>query len=750
MRRLRLFSGVLLALTALPAWAAPVRTGQEIYRAQCVKCHGPSGQGVAGKADEALHGNRSLESLTQVIRKTMPEDKPETLSVADAGSVAAYIYDAFYSPAARGRLQPARIDFSRLTVEQHRNALADLLAGFREPAGAGDERGGLRAVYYSAKNFAQDKKAMERVDPKIDFDFAAGSPDAKIAPEEFSVRWRGSFIATETGEYEFVLKSQNGVRLWVNSDGKPTIDEWVSSGAEPREHRASVFLLAGRVYPLQLDFFKFKEKTASVRLQWKTPGGVAAPISGKDLSPRRVAETLVIRTPFPADDASIGYERGVSVSKAWERATTAAAIETANYVSERLDELSRSKPGAADRVQKLKDFCAVFIERAFRRPLSAEDRAFFVDAVFKDTEPELAVKRVVLLALKSPRFLYPELTSAKPDSYDVATRLSLGLWDSIPDRVLLDAAARGKLRTRQEIAEQARRMLADPRARAKLRGFFHHWLEMDKGTDISKDAKSFPDFSEQVLADMRTSLDLFLDAVAWGKEADYRRLLLSERMYVNERLAKFIGVEGPTGEEFQEVSLDPTQRSGVITHPYLLSALAYHKNSSPIHRGVFVTRNIVGRALKPPPMAIEFMDNRFDPTLTMREKVTELTRPAGCMSCHEVINPLGFALENFDAVGRFRTTDNNKNVDPTGQYQTPDGKTVRLTGARDLAEHAAGSPDAHLAFLQQLFQHVAKQSPAAFGPATAENLRKRFEASQFNIQEMLVEIAAMAAMRGLE
>ena len=97
--------------------------------------------------------------------------------------------------------------------------------------------------------------------------------------------------------------------------------------------------------------------------------------------------------------------------------------------------------------------------------------------------------------------------------------------------------------------------------------------------------------------------------------------------------------------------------------PFLMSALAYHKNTSPIHRGVFITRNIVGRALKPPPAAIEFMDDRFDPSLTMREKVTELTRPAACMGCHSTINPLGFSLEHYDAVGRWRTVDEGVTID---------------------------------------------------------------------------------------
>src|SRR5690606_15177001 len=122
----------------------------------------------------------------------------------------------------------------------------------------------------------------------------------------------------------------------------------------------------------------------------------------------------------------------------------------------------------------------------------------------------------------------------------------------------------------------------------------------------------------------------------------------------------------------QPVKFDSKERSGVVTHPFLMTTLAYNKQTSPIHRGVFLTRNVLGLTLKSPAMAIEFEDSHFDPTFTMREKVTELTKDRSCIGCHSVINPVGFALENYDAVGRWRTVDNKKPVDPTGELHTDD------------------------------------------------------------------------------
>ena len=191
-------------------------------------------------------------------------------------------------------------------------------------------------------------------------------------------------------------------------------------------------------------------------------------------------------------------------------------------------------------------FCSKFAERAFRRPLTPEQTAIFIDRQFKDV-PDLdtAVRRVVLLVLKSPRFLYRETNRGRPDGYDVASRLSFGLWDSLPDKTLLDAAASGQLATHDQVAQQAKRMIADPLARSKLRGFFLQWLKIDQGPDIVKDSKRYPEFGETVVSDLRTSLDLFLDEVIGNDKSDYRQLLRANYVFLNGRLAKLYGAKLP-------------------------------------------------------------------------------------------------------------------------------------------------------------------------------------------------------------
>jgi len=362
------------------------------------------------------------------------------------------------------------------------------------------------------------------------------------------------------------------------------------------------------------------------------------------------------------------------------------------------------------------------------------------------------------MTLTSPQFLYPELVAAPdpkpdpkgnncaPDSWTVAARLANALWDSVPTGWLAEQAKKDQLRAPEQIQRAADRMLRDWRTRAKLHGFFHHWLELERADDLAKDTKIFPQFDETLLADQRTSLNLFLDDVVWESNANYRDLLLADYLFLNSRLGKLYDQPDVADDgEFHKISIDEKRRSGIITHPFLLTSFAYHDNTSPIHRGVFLTRNIVGMTLNSPPMANEFKSADFDPHMTMREKVTELTRSQACMACHVTINPLGFSLEHYDGIGRWRWKDQEKPVDSNSDFKTDLGDTIKISGARDVAEYAADSPSAHRAFVQHLFHHTVKQPAAAYGLDRIDKLRDDFAARGFNILHLLKNIAVTAA-----
>jgi hypothetical protein len=453
----------------------------------------------------------------------------------------------------------------------------------------------------------------------------------------------------------------------------------------------------------------------------------------------------VISVPLPPDDGSIGYERGASVSREWTEAVAKGALQVSGMIGPHLFALAGTKADAPDRGEKLKAFTLRFAQMAYRRPLTDEQKADLAAIYAAGVAPEVAAKRAFIFTLSNPAFLYPGI--GPQDDYAVASRLALTLWDSVPDAVLLQAAAAGKLKDAAQVRQHAQRLMKDPRAKAKLRDFLHHWLHVEEGAEIAKDQKEYPGFDQGVVMDLRTSLDLFAESIVWSEASDYRQLLLSDTILMNERLAKFYGQKVEAGAGFQPVKMDADQRGGVLTHPFVLATFSYTKSSSPIHRGVFVTRNILGLMLKPPPMAIAFMDDKFDPSFTMREKVTELTSKPACMSCHVTINPLGFSFERFDAVGRVRTTDNKKPVNPVSDYTTSDGNVIKLTGARDVAVHAAESLSGQTGFVRNLFQELVKQPPAAYSPELLGQLTAQFRADNFHVRNLAVEVAVVAALR---
>ena len=732
--------------------AKPLSPGAKIYADKCAKCHGDKGQGVTNEYDEPLTGDWPLVKLVRVITKTMPEEDPSLCIEKEAELVANYIFKEFYSPQFQNLDKQPRIKLSRLTNRQFIHSVADLIGNF---TGSSDFNlpGGLQASYFNNRNLSKNKQTINKTKEIINFDYGSATPypdNVNFKQEEFSIRWSGSVFAEETGNYKFIISSENGVRLWVNNMDLKLIEGWVSSGIR-RELTGNVQLIGGRAYPIRLDYFKYKSKSASVKLEWHPPHGARQVLPSRNLSPNSTNKTFVFNQPFPPDDSSIGYKRGNSVSKKWDESATYAAIETANWIAENLDFLTKTTSKSPDRLIKVKQLGSRFAKYAFRRPLTMEEDQTFVHSRFASKKPETdSIKEVILLVLKSPRFLYPDL--GQLDDYSIAARLALGLWDSLPDIELAQAAAAGRLKNKNQVRQQAIRMLHDPRTKAKLRSMMHHWLGLDYAEEIAKDLEKFPQYDKSFEADLRTSLNLFLDEIIWENAgADYRTLFNSNQLPLNSRLAKIYKAQhnGKTSD-FSQASFDKNKRAGVLTHPYLLTLYSYHNSTSPIHRGVFITRNLLGRRLKPPPEAVAFKDEEFDPNMTMREKVSQTTKADSCMTCHSIINPLGFSLENFDSIGRFRQTDNGRPIDTSSEYLTVEGDSIFINDHSTLASHAINSTSAHKRFVEMLFNQVAKQPIQAYGSGALIKLCNDFASANYNIKFLLVEIAVASALKGLE
>jgi len=744
--------------------AEPEHPGAAVYRTHCQRCHGVDGTGTA-QVPRALVGEQSVAQLARLVDETMPEDDPDAVGPEAARDVAEYVHGAFYSPLARARTRPPRVELSRLTVRQHRHVVADLVGGFAGELPGLDGERGLEGSYHKGRSFDRAQRVFERIDPLVRFDFGTEGPDPEsFEPGRFAIRWRGSVIPPDTGLHEFVVRTEHAVRLYVNQRGdaeRPLIDAWVKSG-DDTEYRGTTMLLGGRPHGLVLEFSKAnqgvdnpaKERPtrATIELLWRRPGGTLETVPQRCLIPREAPPTLVLATPFPPDDRSTGSVRGTDVSPEWLAAVTAAAIETADHVGADVDRLARTRRHADERPGKLREFALAFAERACGGPLDDRARQRLVERPLEGVDADAGLRRSLLAVLSSPRFLFrlggDEAAEPRAAGQAVAGRLALGLWDSLPDRELREAAGRGQLATPEQVRRQAERMLGDPRGRAKLRDTLVAWLRLDQAEVPDKDPARFPEFTVEVAADLRTSLEIQLDDILWGgPTADFRRLFTDDRLPLNGRLAPLYGIDLPPGADFRWTRPDDGHRAGLLTHPYLMSQLAYRGGTSPIHRGVFLVRSVLGNVLRPPPEAIAPLAPDLHPGLSTRQRVELQTSPATCRTCHAAINPLGFSLEAYDAIGRYRptVTPDGAPVDDSGAYQPRHGPAVAFRGARELGEMVAASDDAAETFVRAMFHGLVQQRVAAFGPDLAAELGRSFRDQGYDIRRLAVDIMVVAA-----
>ncbi len=747
--------------------------GAAIYKTKCASCHGEKGEGGTKQYPDQLAGDASRKELAKRISDTMPEEDPESCVGEDAEAVAEFVFDQFYSDAAQVRNRPPRIGLARLTGPQLRQSIADLYSHFGGTPKSTNERG-VKATYFDGPGWKNENKKIERVDPVIQFDFGHNSPGEGIDSKAFYIHWEGGVLASVTGRYEIIVRSTCSFVMDFGKIGRQLINNHVQSG-DKTEFRKVVTLTAGRVYPFKIDFIQRDRKTekppASVSLSWIPPNGTEQVIPTRNLMTHAATPTFSLETELPPDDRSYGFERGIAINRQWDESTTAASLEFAQVASDELWPAYRKKHAkdSDENRTQLRAFLTEIVEVAFRAPLSEDLKKRYIDqqvnAAEDDTE---AIQRALLVSLKSPRFLYPLADQGQSRSARQLNRLTLTLFDSLPTQDwLLNKIRKNEYEQVDEIRSLAREFVNDFRAQAKVRDMLHEWLNVKRFGEISKNEALFPGFDREIVSDLRDSLDAFLEEVIGSESSDYRQLFLADWTYTTDRLATFYGEawQPLAGEVWQppakETSVtgtatlprlrrsvsDSLNRFGVLSHPYLMSGMSYHDSTSPIHRGVFLIRYVLGRTLRPPNEAFTPLSPDLHPDLTTRERVALQTSPDSCQVCHSKINGLGFALENFDAVGKFRSQERAKSLDPSGKYVDRTGKEVSFSGPNELAEYIVASEDAHRAFVNRAFQHFVKQPAAAFGPATLDELTDRFQKNNFNINELIVEIAVIAATR---
>jgi mono/diheme cytochrome c family protein len=404
---------------------------------------------------------------------------------------------------------------------------------------------------------------------------------------------------------------------------------------------------------------------------------VRTTIDGLDIMGDPSVDRLTVEGPF---DAS-GSGESASRRKILICKPTAASAEDAcaMRILSNLARLAYRKPVDAASLDVLMGF--------YRRGRGGEGGSF-----------ERGIESALQFILASPEFLFrfepdpqgvPPNTPYRLNDLTLASRLSFFLWSSLPDEPLLTLASQGKLGNAAALEQQVKRMLADPRSKSLITNFAEQWLHLRNLKNSGPDLQVFPDFDDNLRQAMKEETTLFFDSIM-REDRSVMDLLNADYTFVNERLARHYGMSNVYGSQFRRVKVESDARRGLLGQASLLTVTSYPNRTSPVERGKWVLTNLLGVPPQPPPPNVPPLpDNASSDgrVLSLRERLERHRADPVCAGCHRAMDPIGFALENFDGVGQWRTSDEGRAIDPSGTLFT--GAAVKgVAGVREaIAKH---------------------------------------------------------------
>jgi hypothetical protein len=453
--------------------------------------------------------------------------------------------------------------------------------------------------------------------------------------------------------------------------------------------------------------------------------------------------------------------------------TTGAAITTATDARKLLDGADRlvlaAMPNLAVHVPCIKDaaaaepcarqFIVQFGRRAFRRPLVNEEITRWLGLYNAQRDPAVgatfseAIRGLTIALLQSPNFLYRrELAPGAAikdgnfvrfNSHEMASRLSYSFWASMPDERLFELADAGKLQTSQAIQEEARRLLVHPKARDIYADFVAQWLNLAPVvSSLKAEALKFtPEVGKAMLAETGAFFaDIFMAPGATGR---MDQLFTSNRSFADENLARIYGIQGVTGNSLSPVTLDPKQRSGLFTQLTFLTMHGDSEGSFPTRRGAEVIRRVFCQEMELPPDMVVPDVKPPTPGVTTRQRFEEHSKQP-CASCHLLLDPIGFAFENYDGIGRYRTTDNGQPVDASGTLRLSSG-TVKFKDAVELMPALAAADEVRSCMATQWTRYLLRREETKGDMPSLETVQKAFRDSSYDMRELLIAIVSSDA-----
>jgi hypothetical protein len=498
------------------------------------------------------------------------------------------------------------------------------------------------------------------------------------------------------------------------------------------------------------------------------PDGHAVAATAGPSPLRRLGKTELYNTmrdlfpTLPANfDADVEIPADNDIQLAFSLPGTVSDLEVKRFMDlaeATLAKLGTNAPGnqvncAGDQTACARSFVETFGKRAFRRPLDPAEVDDLMALYTKlRSDPDMkyglpdALGIVVEAMLQSPGFLYrwerglaaPQADGplVKYDSYEVASRLSYYIWNSMPDATLIAEADAGRLQTPDQIAQQAARLLADPRADATLADFITQWLELGPLKDLIKDAAVYPTFSPDLRDSMRAETVAFARDVLRGPSPTFSGLLTAPYTFTDAKVAHYYGV---TPDSTGKVDLSGTAKLGLLTQGALMAVKGNSYRTSPVRRGKYIVNRLLCTVVPPPPPNVVPELPPPDPTKTLRQQMAEHRTNPSCATCHTMMDSLGFAFEHFDGAGKYRQDDSGHAIDASGNV-TVDGTTLTFNDASDLAKALASAPAAQACFARQWLRYAIDRFEQNADAAAVAYLAKAYDASHFDTRDLIVEI----------
>ncbi len=674
--------GQTLASAGATTKATPVDYQTEIqpfFKQYCFDCHGADTQEAglelhreAALAD-ILQNRKAWDKVYQHVKiGAMPPSSSDQPKPEEREKIVAWLDHSLHFVDCTGGADPGRVTIRRLNRAEYNNTIRDLVGVDFDPAkdfpsddvGYGfDNIGDVLSVQplLVEKYLNAAEQIAERAIPTS----APDALDKTLTGQQLKPSNRATVNPLPNDAVILITACSVSTELQIARAGEYTIE--IRSGATPFKPNTG-----GAKMEVRLDGKKLREiEVNATRDKTQTNSFTV------DLTQGKHEVVLAFLNDEYAVQKGKTFDRNLIV----ERLNITGPKITPDDLPPLQKALVAHRPsGNAGYEDAARQNLKPLLRRAFRRPVNdgeVEPFVRFAKLAQDRQEPfERAMQIALQAVLVSPQFLFriEDPATSGPaaraiSDHELATRLSYFLWSSMPDEELFKLANQGELHKDEVLTAQVDRMLADPRSSALVENFAGQWLALRKlfSEEVSPDPDQFPDFNNQLRADMATETKMFFGSII-QENRSLVEILDAKYSFVNERLAKLYGLPNVQGDEFRRVEFTDGRHAGVLTQASVLTLTSYPTRTSPVKRGEWILANILGDSPPPPPPVVPALEEtqKSNPNLPFRQQLELHRKDPGCAACHNLMDNLGFGFENFDAIGRWRDKDGEHPIDSSG------------------------------------------------------------------------------------